>query len=151
MGERERARLAWRERVDQAARAWGASNMCRSYGGEVRGGVNWPGLRPVRRRRWLLTRTFTASPHEMMDALDAALSAPRPWRSSRKPDARRRYPRSHRRWCWSCQVACRLREHDLDELFALCESGFLVTSPYRVLGRDARRVTEQAPHGRRSR
>jgi hypothetical protein len=39
--------------------------------------------------------------------LDLQLSAPRPWRSSRRPTPRRRYSREHRRGCERCRAVLR--------------------------------------------
>ena len=100
---RERSRLAWRSRVDAAARAWAGTEKCRNYAGCV----DWltdVSDRPIRRRRFLIGPPAYA-PHEEADTLDAALAAPRPWRSQRKPDPRLRYSRSHRLACRKCSVA----------------------------------------------
>ena len=83
IGTRERSRLAWRARVDAAARA-------------KRGFLVLPD--DTLQSAW-------ARFDEVDEVLTAALAAPKPWRSTRKPDPRRRYSRSHRRACRWCIVA----------------------------------------------
>lgn len=75
---RELARLAWRQRVNEAARAWGASSPCCLYGSRMSRGISWDTLRPVRRRRWLVGHPAWAV-SAVMSNLDAALAAPKPW------------------------------------------------------------------------
>ena len=84
-GSRETARIAWRERVNAAARDWMTSGA---------------------RTLWL---SLTWHPRKSYSwRLHAALTAPRPWRSSQRPDPRRRYSRSHRRACVSCREVWRV-------------------------------------------
>lgn len=80
---RERSRLAWRQRVDAAARAYHSERMA------------W------RARVW--DGKFGTFDWRVFKELADALAAPRPWRSPRKPDPRRRYSRSHRRACKWCR------------------------------------------------
>lgn len=80
---RERSRLAWRQRVDAAARAYHLARM--AWRARVRDGK------------------FGTFKWQAFKELADALSAPRPWRSQRKPEPRRRYSRSHRRACAKCR------------------------------------------------
>lgn len=81
-GARETARIAWRERVNAAARDWMTSGA---------------------RTLWLSLPWHPLKPYSWR--LHDALTAPRPWRSSRRPDPRRRYSRRHRMGCWWCSTA----------------------------------------------
>ena len=86
---RERSRLAWRARVDAAARE--AKQMAF---------VHALGVRTSQCHGCIALREHRN-----------ALAAPKPWRSTRKPDPRRRYSRSHRRACWRCKrVTCWVAE-----------------------------------------
>lgn len=91
---RELARIEWRQRVDEAARAWSATRVCRDYSGPAGYGIEWVSPRAGRRRRWLLKWMFAVSPHAEMDQLDASLAAPKSWRKPWTPADIGRSP------CW---------------------------------------------------
>lgn len=73
-----------------------------------------PGARETERLAWrarveMWAESMRTDPSiETWHALRAALSAPRPWRTGRKPDPRRRYSRAHRRACVSCREVWRV-------------------------------------------
>lgn len=92
---REDARRAWREAVNAAARAWSKADRHRHFRGASI-------VRSYRDTAGALTHELT---FKVYGALEDALSAPKPWRSSRRPDPRRRYSRAHRRGCVRCRVA----------------------------------------------
>jgi hypothetical protein len=105
MGARETARLAWRSRVDAAARqiAFYADIYTALRDNRwlyPRPSPRWSRSRYV--NRWVRGSKGGASDDAVAE-LDAALSSPKPWRSGRKPDPRRRYSRSHRRACAGCR------------------------------------------------
>lgn len=101
MGARERSRLAWRQRVDAAARAW---LQARAHVWSLVYAPSW-------RKAWNggdEAQRFSDAVFARDAAWDvkvAALAAPRPWRSPRKPDPRNHYPRRHRRACKECRCA----------------------------------------------
>jgi len=76
-----------------------------------------------------------------------ALSTPKPWRSPRRPDPRRKYPRSHRRACAECRDTV-----DVVRVWMDCEKRELQLG-YDALAsasRDHWTRWRRDPHGRRS-
>ena len=100
-GARETARIAWRARVNAAARAWGSAILA------FRSAVDGPSFRRACVAGPDATRLGAAMAERdrTYPILHAALTAPRPWRSTRRPDPRRRYSRRHRMGCWWCSTA----------------------------------------------
>ena len=90
-GSRETARIAWRARVNAAARDFGEAK---------------PRIADLALH---IDATYAYGEAVMVASrLHAALTAPRPWRSTRRPDPRRRYSRAHRRACDGCRMAWRV-------------------------------------------
>lgn len=125
MSDREDARRAWREAVNEAAReTQAAMKRIRAANARFVSGE----------RTWDLVNEADITLYARVkarNALRSALSAPKPWRSSRKPDPRRRYSRAHRRECGKCRWA---RGGDGYRFFPIAE--------WAMWGRD--------PHGRRA-
>ena len=140
MSAREDARRAWREAVNAAAREWGG--QCRHFRDKPIGWCKrWSAIgRLIFRGMGVDSRLY----HDPLGRLDYALAAPKPWRSSQRPDPRRRYSRAHRRGCIGCRrmgqwlraagLVARLRSYKCAE-----NSGYIAR--FERFARD--------PHGRR--